>query len=138
MNENDYLDLPDDPEEAFAMLQAREYRKLERYWEENINNEFYSRRYVDILLAFDEVYDLGLLTTFRDPPRSGVKFGDFFQEFQRHAEISAQKILIEAARRHKTGAEPIVVLDDAARTSVNSRAKCNTADGCGIYLSPNR
>jgi transposase len=21
---------------------------------------------------------------------------------------------------------------------VNSRAKCNTADGCGIYLSPNR
>lgn len=120
MDQNEYLDLPDDPEEAFAVLHAREYERLEEYWEENRDGgSFYSRRYVDKLLAFDEVYNLGLLNLFRHPPSNGSDFSDFFQDFRRQAEITSQKILMEAARRHKTGAEPIVVLDDAARAALH-------------------
>lgn len=120
VDENEYLDLPDDPEEAFAILHAREYERLEGYWEENRDSgNFHSRRYVDKLLAFDEVYNLGILDAFRNPPSHSSDFSDFFQDFRRHAEITSQKILMEAARRHKTGAEPIVVLDDAARTALH-------------------
>ncbi len=119
-SDNEYLDLPDDPEEAFAILHVREYERLEDYWEANRDGGyFYSRKYVDKLLAFDEVYNLGVLAAFRNPPKHEIEFIDYFHDFRRQAEILSQKILIEAARRQKTGAEPIVVLDQAARTTLH-------------------
>lgn len=120
MDDNEYLDLPEDPEEAFAKLHIREYAKLEEYWETNRDGgNFFSRGYVDKLLAFDEVYNLGFLIYFKNPPRTDNDFNGFFQDFRRHAEITSQKILMEAARRQKTGAEPIIVLDTAARTALH-------------------
>jgi hypothetical protein len=68
-DDNEFIDLPDDPEEAFAALQRREYRKLERFWESDEGGGPYrARQYVDTLLAFDEVHSLGLLTAYRKPP----------------------------------------------------------------------
>lgn len=119
-SDNEYLDLPDDPEEAFAILHNRKYQELEEYWEESRDNgHFFTRRYVDKLLAFDEVHSLGFLTAFKSPPRRPSDFVDFFEDFRRHAEMTSQKILMEAARRHKTGAEQIVVLDDASRRAIH-------------------
>lgn len=78
------------------------------------------RRYVDTLIAFDEVHNLGILTTYRNPPNRDDKFSDFFQDFRRHAEITSQKIMMEAARRVKVGAQQIVVLDAAARQAIHA------------------
>ncbi len=64
--ENEYIELPDDPEEAFAALQRRKYKSLEQAWEDNRNGSWHlERQYVDTLLAFDEVHSLGILTEFQ-------------------------------------------------------------------------
>src|SRR5260370_18231909 len=116
-SKNEYLHLPDDREEAFAVLHRRKYNECEESWSENRGGDasFSERRYVDTLVAFDEVHDLGILTIYRNPPISKKEFSDFFQDFRRHAEITSQKILMEAARRVKVGAQQIVVLDASAR-----------------------
>lgn len=120
-DENEYLGLPDDAEEAFAALHKRKFKEIEVAWENNNNGGHYAeRRYVDNLLAFDEVHDLGILTAFRTPPPGDHEFYEFFQDFRRHAEISSQKILIEAARRQKTGVLQIIVLDAAARQAIHA------------------
>ena len=63
---NEYLDLPDDPEEAFAELHKRAYARLEEVWDDSRggNTWYYERRYIDELLAFDEVHQLGYLTAY--------------------------------------------------------------------------
>ena len=78
------------------------------------------RRYFDILIAFDEVHDLGILSDFRNPPSDQNSFSEFFDGFCRHAEISSQKIKMEAARRVKTGAQTIIVLDAPARKAIHA------------------
>jgi hypothetical protein len=104
--DNEYLDLPDDPEVAFAVLHRRKYKELEALWDGNQGGGwYYERRYVDTLIAFDEVHDLGILIAYRNPPNSDSEFSDFFQEFRRSAEITSQKIMIEEARRLKAGAQ---------------------------------
>jgi len=114
------MNLPDDPEEAFAALHLRKYKELEKAWEENSSGSWYhERRYVDCLIAFDDVYGLGVLADFRTPPRGEREFGEFFQDFRRYVEISSQKFLMEAARRAKREAGSIVVLDDVARTALH-------------------
>ncbi|NQW11769.1 MAG: hypothetical protein HQ481_18050 [Alphaproteobacteria bacterium] len=119
--ENEYLDLPDDPELAFAILQMRKYNKLTDAWEnDNDRGWFHERQYVDILVDFDEVHDLGILTAYRSPPSGDQEFSNFFQDFRRNAEMASRKILMEAARRVKTGAQTIVVLDAAARQAVHA------------------
>lgn len=120
-DDNEFLDLPDDPEEAFAVLQRREYQKLEHSWENNEGGGgwYRERKYVDTLVAFDEVHSLRLLTAYREPPANDTRFADFFQDFRRHAEITSQMIRIEAARRHKTGATNVVVLDAPAREAIH-------------------
>src|SRR5690349_8751414 len=120
-SENEYLDLPDDPEEAFAALHRRKYKELEDIWDSNQGGGWYNeRRYVDTLIAFDEVHDLGILTTYGNPPNRDNEFSDFFQDFRRHTEITSQKIMMEAARRVKVGAQQIVVLDAAARQAIHA------------------
>jgi len=120
--ENQYLDLPDDPEEAFAVFQLRKYEQLEEIWENSRGGSGYysERRYVDHLIAFDEVHGLGLLTEYRAVPNSDNDFWDYFQDFTRHAEITAQKILMEAARRAKVGSQQSVVLDASARKAIHA------------------
>jgi hypothetical protein len=121
-SKNEYLDLPDDPEQAFSALHRRKYKELEGVWEREPHREgwYYERRYVDTLVAFDEVHDLALLTAYRSPPNSDCDFGDFFHDFRRVAEIISQKILMEEARRVKVGAQQIIVLDAAARQAIHA------------------
>ena len=72
---NEYLNLPDDPEIAFAVLQDRKYEALVATYEDNNGGGWYhERRYVDTLIAFDEVHGLGILTAFRSPPNSENEF----------------------------------------------------------------
>lgn len=119
---NEYLDLPDDPEEAFSALHRRKYKELEEMWENERSGSgwYHERRYVDTLIAFDEVHNLGIFTAYRNPPDRENEFGDFFQSFRRHAEIFSQKIMIEAARRVKAGVQQIVVLDATARQTIHT------------------
>lgn len=120
-HENEYLDLPDDPELAFATLQKRKFQELAESWDhDNGRGWFQERKYVDILVCFDDVYDLGILTAYRSPPTGDNEFADFFQDFRRSAEMASQKILMEAARRVKTGAQTIVVLDTASRQAIHA------------------
>ena len=117
---NEYFDLPDDPEVAFAVLQQRKFSALERIWADSNSSSWYDeRRYVDTLIAFDEVHDLGILTAFKSPPNSDRDFGVYFQDFRRTAEIASQKILMEAARPVKSGSNEVVVLDGKARAAIH-------------------
>jgi hypothetical protein len=46
-SKNEYLDLPVDPEEAFAILQQQKYKELEVIWESRPNSEEYSYTFYD-------------------------------------------------------------------------------------------
>ena len=118
---NEYVNLPDDPEMAFAVLQQRTYAVLERIWESTESHAWREeQRYIDTLIAFDDVYNLGILTDFRNSPSGGDDFRQFLDNFCRHAEISSRKIKMEAARRLKTGEQTIVVLDSTARQAIHT------------------
>lgn len=133
---NEYLSLPDDPEEAFAVLHRRKYQELEDLWENNRGGNWSAeRRYVANLVAFDEVHNLGLLTAFRTSPINDREFSDFFTDFSRHAEIISQKILMEAARRVKTGAQHVVVLDSSARERIHAMIAAIREKLNGLTLS---
>ena len=121
-DENEYIGLPDDAEQGFAVLHRRRIKDVEAALNENESNisDLAMRRYIDSMNAFDEVHDLGLLISFRNPPTSDNRIWDFFQDFRRHCEIASQKILMEAARRQKIGAEQIIVLDAATRRGIHA------------------
>lgn len=117
---NEYVDLPDDPETAFAVLQQRKYADLERIINsDNVSSWYNERRYVDILTAFDEVHNLGIFPAFGSPPFGDDDFSTFFHDFRRCAEMSSQKIKMEEARRLKTGAQTVIVLDATARKAIH-------------------
>ena len=87
--DNEYLDLPDDPDEAFATLHRRKFSELEAGWEENDGNGDYwgaARDYVDTMIVWDEVYNLSNLEYFKSVPATVSEFADFFQVFRRHVE----------------------------------------------------
>ena len=136
---NEYVDLPDDPEMAFAVLQERKFAALERLWESDVGPSWrQERRYVDTLIAFDEVHNLGILTAYRSPPSGSNQFDQFFDSFCRHAEISSQKIKMEAARRGKTGAETIIVLDATAREAIHALTNAIREELNELTLSENK
>lgn len=118
--DNEYLDLPDDPELAFAVLQQRKFKDLAETWGNENGGWYYERQYVDTLIAFDQVHGLGILSTYQNPPSKDHEFADFFQIFRRNVEIASQKILMEAARRQKTGIQNVIVLDAAARETIHA------------------
>ena len=118
---NEYLDLPDDPEMAFAVLQQREYAALQRIWQNaEGSTRVEEQRYIDTLVAFDIVHNLGILTDFRSSPSKGVNFDQFFDNFRRHSEVASKKIKMEEARRLKTGGQTIIVLDATAREAIHA------------------
>ena len=118
---NEYVDLPDDPELAFAILHQRKYEELTRIWESMDDSSFVDElKYVDTLIAFDEVHDLGIFAHYKNPPTSKNNFYGFFHEFRRQAEISSQKFKMEDARRRKTGAQNIIVLDATSRKAIHT------------------
>lgn len=118
--ENEFVSLPDDPEEAFAILEKRRFQQLEENLRaDNRQDFYYERQYVNALLAFDEVHDLNYLLEFRSPPSDDAEFSGYFQGFRQYAERTKQKLLVEAARRMKSGASNIVVLDAAARSAIH-------------------
>ena len=118
---NEYLDLPDDPEMAFAVLQQREYAALQRIWQNaEGSTRVHEQRYIDTLIAFDKVHNLGILADLGSSPRKGITFDQFFDNFRRHSEIASKKIKMEEARRLKTGGHTIIVLDTTAREAIHA------------------
>lgn len=127
IEDNEFLDLPDDPEEGFAVLRRRLANALEKAYEDNNAGGWHlERRYVDTLVAYDEVHNLGLLQSLSNPPTGDQHFSDFYQLFRRHAEIISQKIRIKSARRHKLNAASVVVLDASTRAGLHQL--CHTAE----------
>lgn len=120
MIDNEYLDLPDDPEEAFAVLHRRKIDKIREAWNDSsANHSLFEEEYVDNLIAFDQVHDLGLLIGFSNPPLQQREFSEFFSGFRRHCEITSQKILMESARKAKASAAAIVVFDTETRKAIH-------------------
>ncbi|NTI16101.1 hypothetical protein G6L29_10685 [Agrobacterium rhizogenes] len=119
--DNEYLDLPDDPEEGFAMLHRRRYAELQMVWESGDGNGgwHHERQYVDVMIAFDEVMGLNYLEGLKQVPNNDNEFSDYWQGFRRQVEITSQKILIEAARRQKIGGQTIIVFDEAQRQAIH-------------------
>ena len=117
--ENEFLALPDDPEEAFAILERRKLKELEEIWKNERSDWRYEREYTNVLLAFDEVYDLGLLVAFRSVPADDNEFINYFQGFRQYVERIKQKLMVEAARRVKAGASGVVVLDASSRSAIH-------------------
>ncbi len=106
---------------AFAVLQQRMYASLENIWRNaEGSTRIHEQRYIDILIAFDEVHDLGNLTAFKNAPSDNESFHQFFSSFRRQVEILSHKIKMEAARRVKTGEQTIVVLDTPARGAIHA------------------
>tara|TARA_R110002096_G_scaffold4536_11_gene21548 strand:- start:84 stop:785 length:702 start_codon:yes stop_codon:yes gene_type:complete len=117
---NEFLDLPDDPEEAFAEYCRRKLDELERSLEGSPSNQGWwsEREYVDQLLGFDDAHDLGVFTDLGDAPAADASFGSYFAKFRRRAQMSRQKFLIQQAQRIKSGVVEIVVLDEKSREAI--------------------
>ena len=49
--DDEYIDLPADPEEGFAVLQSRKIRELEEKWKSNPDHWKFERDYVNVLVA---------------------------------------------------------------------------------------
>ncbi len=117
---SNYVDLPDDPELAFAILQQRQYAVFESALKSNEDAGWkHEQRYVDTLIAFDEVHDLGILTSYRDKLKEINNFNNFFHEFCRYAEMASIKIRMENARRLKIGVQTIIVLGAEERKAIH-------------------
>lgn len=115
---NEFLNLPDDPEEAFLQLEKRKYEDLSPLWQ-STSDFRYEREYTNILTAFDEVYALGFLTKFHDVPTADSEFSEYYHSFKNHINRLKQKLLVEEARKLKTGTTGIVSLDAPARSAIH-------------------
>ena len=117
---NEYVVLPDDPEMAFAILQERKYADLQRILVQEENAGWYhEQRYIDILVAFDEVYNLGIFDTFKSRLNGQGDFPQLYRDLSRHAGIVSQKFKMEAARRLKIDTQSIIILDDTSREAIH-------------------
>ena len=116
---DEYLGLPDDPEMAFATLYQRKSAELAGARASDPGS-FSREQYVDILIAFDQVHNLGVFSEYNCRPVVQADFNEFFRHFERDAEVSAQKFMMEAARRRKIVPQSIVILDTTARQTIHT------------------
>ncbi|NDV88310.1 hypothetical protein GTW51_16540 [Aurantimonas aggregata] len=115
----EFLDLPSDPEEAFAVYQSEKWKQLnERLRVENRPDWSVEREYVDAIIAFDEVYSLSFFDNYKDVPSDDNFFGSYYKQFVRLSAKLTLKINLEAARRIKSSGSEIVVLDPASRSAI--------------------
>lgn len=118
--QNDFLNLPDDSEHGFAILQQRQYAKLEESWD--LQNQGWNpeRNYVETLVIYDRVNGLGLLSDFHDIPHSDTEFSEFFSKFRFHASFTSKRLLAEYARRVKLTEVSVLELDQSAKDAIRS------------------
>lgn len=120
-NDNEFEDffvrLPSDPEEAFVVYRKKCADELDA--KRSPNGWFYERQYVDRILAFDEVFDLGLFSSWAQSPIDDAEFAEFFWPFHRLTEKAALKFQLEQARRVSISSEGLVVLDSTARHAIH-------------------
>lgn len=116
--EDFFFQLPSDPEDAFVVYYRRCADDLEASDNEN-SGYFYHRQFADKILAFDEVYALGLFVKWEAPPNDDRGFTEFFWPFKRAAEKAALKFQLERARRVSTSAQALVVFDAGARQAIH-------------------
>ena len=120
LGNNLFLQLPDDPELGFARLQQIKYAELQRALQgSNSTNWSHEEQYFDTLVAYDQVHNLGLFTDIGTPPDSDNECYNFFNTFNRRAAIASQKFQMEAARRIKTGAQTLIVIDVPTRQAIH-------------------
>ena len=120
---NEYADLPDDPELAFAVLQQRKYADLSRLMKDEEDPGWHLLQgYIDTLVAFDEVYELGIFHAYKDQLDDQDVFPSIYHELRRHVEFVSQKFKIEAARRARasTSIQSMIVLDTGAREAIHT------------------
>ena len=117
--ENEFASLPDDSEEAFAVLHRRRIRELDEAYEENRGGIWMERAYVDCMISFDDVHGLDILLGLKDPPIPDRDFSPYFVAFRRHCEMTAMKVLMEAARRTKSGVNTVVHLSQPSKAAIH-------------------
>lgn len=127
-----FFNLPSDPEDAFVVYYKRCLDELVSLDDEN-SGYYYHRQFADKILAFDEVYALGLFAQWAQPPSDDRDFPDFFWPFKRAAEKAALKFQLERARRVSTSAQALVVFDASSRQAIHQlvdaiRAALNNAN----------
>jgi hypothetical protein len=138
-NRNLYLQLPDDPEDAFAELHYILIDELEKALSTSENSsDFFERRYIDQMIAFDQVHGLDFLSDWQASPSRGSDFYEYFNNFKRFVEIQCHKIQMEAARRVKSGATEIVILDSSIRSAIHKLVDVIREKLNGIELPENK
>ena len=110
----------DDPEHGFAILQRREYAKLEEAWASGDQGWHHERNYVETLVIYDQINSLGFLTDFYEIPTEDSRFSEFFSRFRVNASFKAKRLLAEYASRVKFTENSIVELDQSAKEAIHS------------------
>lgn len=113
----DFVNLPDDPEDALIAFCAKMDSQLEEVRDEN--NWEAERDYVDAIQAFEEVYRPGYVSL-ETPPISNNNFADFFYQFKRQLSKSLLKLALERARSLQGGANNLIVLDGPSRQKIRA------------------
>jgi hypothetical protein len=117
--ENEFASLPDNSEEAFAVLHRRRMRELDEAYEENRGGVWMERAYVDCMISFDDVYGLDILSDLKNPPLNDQDFGPYYTAFRRRCEMTSMKVLMEAARRAKAGVSTVVCLSQPSKAAIH-------------------
>jgi len=111
----DFVKLPADPDEALEEFFKLQEAKLSKGV--NANGWEVELDFVDALMAFGEVYEIEWLNAYRNEPLEG-HMGDFFPPFLRKTKQKILTMQLRRARRVKTGAEDIFVLDVPAKIKI--------------------
>ncbi|MCK2054753.1 hypothetical protein [Methylobacterium sp. 37f] len=117
--DNEFNTLPDNSEEAFAVLHKRKMKEVELAYEENRGGRWMERAYVDCMISFDDVHGLDILSDLKNPPIEDRDFDPYFANFRRHCEMTAMKVLMEAARRTKSGVNTVVSLSHPSKAAIH-------------------
>ncbi|GAB5508170.1 MAG: hypothetical protein Rhirs2KO_33330 [Rhizobiaceae bacterium] len=113
-----FLDLPDDPEEAFVVFQAKKFEELREILQSQRPNHWRNERdFIYALQAFDETYGLNILNDL-NVPDDDEEFGHQYGMMIILIKKEVTKIQLRRAIRIKKGAESIVVLDAASRQGI--------------------
>lgn len=113
-----YIDLPDDPDEAFIVFQTRKFEELQNVLRNaNINHWNNERNYILAIQAFDEVYDLKILSGIT-VPSINEDFAEFYTNTQGAIQKAVIKCQLERSRRVRGDKTDIVILNAEERKAI--------------------
>ncbi|MFC4347424.1 hypothetical protein ACFO5Q_06160 [Kordiimonas lipolytica] len=134
----DFVGLPDDPEEAF-LIYCEEQRRISEEERGRRSDWGPERSLIDAVWVFQQVYDVQFVRLDGDSDSIGTAaIGVTYERLIRELDRTTLKFKLERARRIKVGAENILLLDEASRAKIRSLVDAIKGSLNDLDISPEK